>query len=598
MNENERLRAEWEENQQREIEERHERVKQAMLKDPERFKSGKAVVFESTNLADPIIATTVKPDINYEANLYAAQIEQILNSQPEQVIVKRFNFSAVQEQPADPKPEPEPKPEPVQEQPAEIVINNSIKHDQVIDTILEKIGKVSFRKMISGKNADQWQNTPKEEKDKIKVSHAKYQICVVDHIQVMANQNQFSLCQNNYAIHIFNGNYWKKYSADRFSNFLGEAAKKMGVNKFTADHYLFRDQLLKQFYASAYLPEPEIDPNKVLLNLKNGTFEITGTGAKRRNFNEADFLTYQLNFNYDSTATAPKFMEYLNRVLPDPDRQQIIAEYLGYIFIRNGSNILKEEKCLILYGSGANGKSVLFEIIRALLGSQNISSYSMESLTDTNGYYRATIDNKLLNYASEISTKMDPNRFKQLVSGEPIEARHPRGYAMQIEQYAKLMFNCNELPKDTEQTHAFFRRFLIVPFDVVIPEGEQNKNLHSTIIESELSGVFNWILSGLKRLLNNGKFSECKASEQALNKYRHESDNVSLFVEEWDYIKVTNKKEFLPLGQLYENYQIFCKDSGYRSLTKNNFSKRLQNLKFKKERGTAGKWLFNIAVKK
>lgn len=169
---------------------------------------------------------------------------------------------------------------------------------------------------------------------------------------------------------------------------------------------------------------------------------------------------------------------------------------------------------------------------------------------------------------------------------------------MQIEQYAKLMFNCNELPKDTEQTHAFFRRFLIVPFDVVIPEGEQNKNLHSNIIESELSGVFNWILSGLKRLLNNGKFSECKASEQALNKYRHESDNVSLFVEEWDYIKVTNKKEFLPLGQLYENYQIFCKDSGYRSLTKNNFSKRLQNLKFKKERGTAGKWLFNIAVKK
>ena len=30
--------------------------------------------------------------------------------------------------------------------------------------------------------------------------------------------------------------------------------------------------------------------------------------------------------------------------------------------------------------------------------------------------------------------------------------------------YGKLMFNCNELPKEVEQTNAFFRRFIIIPF--------------------------------------------------------------------------------------------------------------------------------------
>jgi putative DNA primase/helicase len=72
--------------------------------------------------------------------------------------------------------------------------------------------------------------------------------------------------------------------------------------------------------------------------------------------------------------------------------------------------------------------------------------------------------------------------------------------------YAKLIFNCNELPKDVEQTEAYFRRFLIIPFNVTIPEHEQDKELAKKIIDNELSGVFNWVLSGLKRLLMQQRF--------------------------------------------------------------------------------------------
>jgi putative DNA primase/helicase len=81
-----------------------------------------------------------------------------------------------------------------------------------------------------------------------------------------------------------------------------------------------------------------------------------------------------------------------------------------------------------------------------------------------------------------------------------------------LKQYAKLIFNCNELPKDVEHTNAYFRRFLIIPFDVTIPPHEQDKNLHTKIIENELSGVFNWVLEGLNRLLEQKRFSECEGS--------------------------------------------------------------------------------------
>src|SRR5690606_24227191 len=111
----------------------------------------------------------------------------------------------------------------------------------------------------------------------------------------------------------------------------------------------------------------------------------------------------------------------------DPERQRVLAEYLGFVFIKHGSNALKEEKALILYGTGANGKSVFFEVVNALLGTDNVSSCSLQSLTNDNGYFRAKLANKLVNYASEINGNLEASIFKQLVSGEPVEARLPYG---------------------------------------------------------------------------------------------------------------------------------------------------------------------------
>ena len=95
---------------------------------------------------------------------------------------------------------------------------------------------------------------------------------------------------------------------------------------------------------------------------------------------------------------------------------------------------------------------------------------------------RAMIANKLVNYASEINGKVEASIFKQLVSGEPVEARLPYGNPFIMSDYAKLIFNCNDLPRDVEQTEAYFRRFLIIPFNVTIPEHVQDKQLAKKII--------------------------------------------------------------------------------------------------------------------
>jgi len=414
--------------------------------------------------------------------------------------------------------------------------------------------------------------------DKIKVNTKHYRILSIKNVSKTATKNRWGLCKNHDFIYLYNGTFWAELDKDEFQKFLGEAAEKMGVRWDNAQDYQFREQLFKQFLATEYLSNPQGDNNKVLINLQNGTFEISPQGTNLRPFDRSDFITYQLPFEYNPQAKAPLFEAYLNKVLPDPERQRVLAEYLGFVFIKHGSNALKEEKALILYGTGANGKSVFFEVVNALLGTDNVSSYSLQSLTNDNGYFRAKLANKLVNYASEINGNLEASIFKQLVSGEPVEARLPYGQPFILKQYAKLIFNCNELPKDVEHTNAYFRRFLIIPFDVTIPPQEQDKNLHTKIIEKELSGVFNWVLQGLNRLLEQKKFSDCEAAQQAVEQYKIESNSVQMFLNENEY--KGSSINYKLIKDLYPEYRAFCNDDGTIPFKKTNFIKQLRALNF------------------
>ena len=451
-----------------------------------------------------------------------------------------------------------------------------IPHAEILQKLLKEVQPVDFYNLVPadelGKNGS------------IPLRHL--QVLSVENILQLAEQKRWGLCKNEDFIYLYNGTYWQQIDKEEFQKFLGEAAEKMGVAKFSARFYQFREQLFKQFLATAYLPTPESNKDTVLINLQNGTFEISPQGTKLRPFDRSDFITYQLPFEYNPQAKAPLFEAYLNKVLPDPERQRVLAEYLGFVFIKHGSNALKEEKALILYGTGANGKSVFFEIVNALLGTDNVSSYSLQSLTNDNGYFRAKLANKLVNYASEINGNLEASIFKQLVSGEPVEARLPYGQPFILKQYAKLIFNCNELPKDVEHTNAYFRRFLIIPFDVTIPPHEQDKNLHTKIIEKELSGVFNWVLQGLNRLLEQKKFSDCEAAQQAVKQYKIESDSVQMYLTDFEY--TTSATEESKLKDLFSEYRTYCIESGFRACSLKTFSDRLKNLGFVAERKSYG----------
>ncbi|MCX8534331.1 DNA primase family protein [Chryseobacterium luquanense] len=477
--------------------------------------------------------------------------------------------------------------------------NIPVQHTEILGQLLEMYKPMDYEELIlkdlkaiepktnptnsTDTSDSDIQENDKEINQKIKNNH--YLVIIVDHILEEA-QKKWGLCKKNNLIYLYNGCFWEEVPKEEFEHFLGSAAERLGVPVFTAKFYQFREQLYKQFMSRAYLPNPKEDNNKVMVNLLNETLEFTQEGIKTRNFNSSDFLLYQLPYRYDPEAKCPLFKNYLNQVLPDEQSQKVLLEYIAFLFFKHGSKVMKEEKALILYGTGANGKSVFFEIVNALLGEKNISNFSLQSLTNENGYYRAKLSDKLVNYASEINGKLEASIFKQLVSGEPVEARLPYGQPFILKKYAKLIFNCNELPKDVEQTNGYFRRFLIIPFNITIPAEQQDKDLHTKIISAEMPGVLNLVIQALHRLISQKKFSECDAARLAVEQYRTQSDSVKMFLTDNEIsTSVTNE---IALKELFYDYRCYCDESGLKQCSLKTFTERLRNMGFETSRKSFG----------
>ena len=443
--------------------------------------------------------------------------------------------------------------------------------------ILETLRPLNFRE-LAGAKADE------------KVRPREMLVIAVRELLKIVENSGAGLTASNGQPYAYNGRYWQQMSKEETQAFLSAAAAALGIDELTAQYFETQDKLFKQFQATARLMPTRRARGKVFINFPNGTLEISQAGDLIfREHRRADFLKYELPYNYDpAAADCPRFTAFLNRVQPDKTAQAVLAEFVANALAPE----LNQQKVLVLNGPGSNGKSVFCDIITAVLGRENVSSYTMESLTKTDSRSCAQLENKLLNYSGENSLKMNSEAFKTLASGEPIPVRQLYGEEYIMVNYAKLMFNCNLLPRDIENSEGFFRRFLIIPFSVKIDESERDPELASKIIAQELPAVFNWVLEGLRRLLKQKKYTDCPAARQALEAYRKESNSVLMFIDEQGLQPGTDEQtDRMPLKRLYELYADFCRGSGYYAMTKTNFNRQMQAQGFTGGRDSHGMWL-------
>ncbi len=437
---------------------------------------------------------------------------------------------------------------------------------KTLNSLLIRIQKVDLINVCKGLgweshfNANGGENPP---------TQSNYKVAIVDELMRTAKIYNWHLALDSGIFYIYTGCLWIDLDKDELKNFLKDVAIKQGYPAIKARDNKFIANLYDQAIQDGFFTDKACQP-KAMINLSNCTLVLSGEGVTVKDFDYRDFLTHQLSFDYEKEAVNHIFLDYLNIVLPDKNTQRTLQEVCGYLFTKG----LKLEKIFFLYGTGANGKSVLFEVLNGLIGDQNISHYSLESLTDGTGYYRAKIKDKILNYGTDIKlSKIDAGMFKTLASGEPIEARHPYCQPFTMSDYAKLIFNVNRLDNaNIEHTHGFYRRILIIPFNVTIPENQQDKSLHKKILSNK-AGVLNWIIQGAKRVVETEDIYISDQCTKFKAKFIKETDSVALFIDDSGYESSEISKTYLT--SIYSEYKEFCNNDGYRPLGKNNFSKRL-----------------------
>ncbi len=408
-------------------------------------------------------------------------------------------------------------------------------------------------------------------------------VLIVSRLLSLIEHEGYGIGVNNDEVFFYNRRYWEKIYKDIIIAFLGDFAQKCGLESIEAQQFKTKENLLKQFQVAAVIPDFNTKPDRVMIPVGNGTVMFKNGIPELKGFSKDHFLKYQLNFDYDPDAKAPIFQKFIERVLPDKKLQYVLFEFLGYIFLKD----MKIEKMLLLYGFGSNGKSVLNDVIYGLLGKNNITNFSLASLCDSKSQTRALIENTLLNFAQEIGNgAFDVDIFKTLVSNQSCEVKVLYKTPYMIENYGRFAFNCNTLPKHSENTDGYFRRLIIIPFNQTISDEEKDINLAKKIVDSELPGVFNLLIEGMIRLNRQKMFTKSEIIDNEISKYRKESNSVLSFIDDENYHPSNINK--LPLEVFYQLYKDYCNRNGFYACQVKNLSSQLRNAGFEVKRSTNG----------
>lgn len=288
-------------------------------------------------------------------------------------------------------------------------------------------------------------------------------------------------------------------------------------------------------------------------------------------------------------APCPRFDAFLRRIQPDPLMRAFLQRWFGLSM--TGITI---QKLAFLYGTGANGKSVLVDLIARILGDYAASA-KIESLTGTNrrGGGDATPDLVPMIGARFLRTsepdegmRWQEGLIKELTGGEPILVRALHSDFVEVRPKFNLTISGNHKPDIRGTDDGIWRRLLLVPFEEKIPKAEQiPKDELDEILFAERDGVFAWMVEGLLDYLEAG-LQEPAQVLAATAEFREESDPLGAFLTLCCVVS-GDASDRISAKDLVEGFNYWRASDGAGEWRPNTVAKRLKGEKADKWRHPA-----------
>jgi putative DNA primase/helicase len=272
----------------------------------------------------------------------------------------------------------------------------------------------------------------------------------------------------------------------------------------------------------------DLDADPYLLNVANGTLDLRTMELPPHD--PADRITKSCRGAYREVVESPVWEGFLRYVLPDED-------VLGYLHRTAGVGLLgeiREHVLPILTATGANGKTTFDKALRFALGDYAIAA-EPDLFTHRDGAHpTGQMDLRGVRWASVSETntgsRLAEATMKRLTGGDTIRARRMRQDFVEFKPSHTAVFIVNSLPRASGDDEAVWRRLRVVPFNVVIPEPEWDRELDGKL-ELEADAILSWAVAGWKHYAVRG-LDAPDAVRAATDKYRLDNDAVGRFIAE------------------------------------------------------------------
>lgn len=380
--------------------------------------------------------------------------------------------------------------------------------------------------------------------------------------------NAFNIITVNNQLYVYEDGYYQKDE---------RIIERKMIELYPSIKQTQRSETLAYIRIMTHIGSEHIKPNPYIINLNNTRLDV-------RNGKCLEYTPEAIEFDripvtYDPMAYSADLNKMLNRVfLYDNEVISLFKEMIGACLLKHN----RYQKAFLLYGTGANGKSTILDLIKTFLGRNNITSIELDKLT-TDRFAPAELENKLANIGDDINdvALRDTGTIKKLFSGNSILVQRKGERPFNLEPYATHIFSGNSIPRSFDKSDGFYRRWVLIPFTARFTNKDED---YDPLIEDKittdvaLSYLLNLGLEGVQRLLKNGKFTEPESVKRALEEYKNDNSTVLSWIED----ACLDEDYFLSqsVDKLYSNFCDWCKLSGVKSNNvtgKKTFNKEIIN---------------------
>lgn len=303
----------------------------------------------------------------------------------------------------------------------------------------------------------------------------------------------------------------------------------------------------------------DFPPEEDRIHLKNGTLFLDGSFDPQSVY----IVRSRIPVEYDSEAPEPFYWKSFLDDLLYPEDIPTLQEFVGYCLLPTN----KAQRMMIIKGNGGEGKSQIGTVLKAMFGI-NAKDGSVGKVSENN-FARADLEHihLMIDDDMRMEALKQTNYVKSLVTAKgKVDLERKKEQSYQGYMYARLLaFSNGDLQSLYDRSDGFYRRQLILtakpkPYDRIDDPDLAEKMCN------ELNGILLWAFDGLKRLAaNHFHFTESERSKGSRELLKQDANNVILFMEAEDYIKLDGTSHTTS-KELYACYCIWCEENGFTPL--------------------------------